>query len=175
MKKVFVLGGARSGKSTFAEALLADRPAVDYVATAPHRPDDREWAERVRLHKERRPANWHTIESHDVASILRSQGAPVLVDCIGVWLTSAMDRAGLWEERPGAEGALRIATGELVTAWADSKREVVAVSNEVGMGVVPATSSGRRFRDDLGRLNMNLAATADEVYLLVAGLPQRLK
>lgn len=175
MTKVFVLGGARSGKSTFAEGLMADRAAVDYLATAPHRPDDREWAERIRIHRERRPSHWNTIESHDVASALRASGAPMLVDCIGVWLTTAMDRAGLWEDRPGAEGALRIATAELATAWADSRREVVAVSNEVGLGVVPATESGRRFRDDLGRLNMSLAATADQVWFLVAGLPQRLK
>lgn len=175
MTRVLVLGGARSGKSTYAESLLAERSAVDYLATAPNRPDDLEWAQRIRLHKARRPAHWNTIESHDVAGALCSQGAPMLIDCIGVWLTTAMDRAGLWQGRPEAEESLARATAELAAAWADSRRDVVAVSNEVGLGVVPATESGRRFRDDLGRLNMTLAAAADEVYFLVAGLPQRLK
>ena len=175
MTRVLVLGGARSGKSTFAEGLVAARSSVDYIATAPHRPGDEEWAERVRVHRERRPEGWRTIETHDVAGVLRTAGSPALVDCMGLWLSVAMDRAGVWEQRPGADGALRIATRDLLDAWANPHRDVVAVSNEVGLGVVPGTPSGRRFRDDLGRLNMALAAAADEVWFLVAGLPQKVK
>lgn len=174
MSRILILGGARSGKSTYAESLLADRDAVDYVATAPERPGDAEWVERVRVHRERRPSGWRTLETSDVAGVLRKPGAPVLVDCLGVWLTTAMDEAGIWDEAPGADDALKRATADLVGAWRETTREVIAVSNEVGLGIVPATASGRRFRDDLGRLNMALAASADEVWFVVAGLPQRI-
>lgn len=170
-----MLGGARSGKSSYAEGLLAHRGPIDYVATAPDRPGDDEWAERVRIHRERRPEHWRTIETFDVAGVLCTAGVPVLVDCVGVWLTTAMDAAGIWDEQPGADDALASMTSELVTAWREATRDVVAVSNEVGLGVVPATASGRRFRDELGRLNMALAAASDEVWLLVAGIPTRLK
>lgn len=170
-----MLGGARSGKSTYAEGLLSDRGPVDYVATAPDRPGDAEWAQRVQIHRERRPQDWRTIETSDVASVLRRPGVPVLVDCCGVWLTTQMDLAGVWDDAPGADQVLGAAVSDLVAAWRDTTREVIAVSNEVGLGVVPATVSGRRFRDELGRLNMALAAEADQVWFLVAGLPVRVK
>lgn len=173
--KTLVLGGARSGKSTYAESLLAGRAPIDYVATAPDRPGDADWAERIRIHRERRPAHWRTLENPDLPAVLAQAGAPVLVDCIGVWLTTQMDHAGVWSGEPGADQKLRSAVDTLVAAWSESSREVVAVTNEVGLGVIPATSSGRRFRDELGRLNMALAASADEVWFVAAGLPLRMK
>ena len=147
---------------------------MTYVATAPSYPDDPEWTERVALHRARRPAAWRTVETADVAAMLGSATGPVLVDDVGNWLTVALDRAGVWSD-PAALPAVRAETDELVAAWRAARVPVVAVSNEVGAGVVPATPSGRLFRDELGRLNARLAAESDEVVLLVAGLPVPLR
>lgn len=173
---VLVLGGARSGKSTFAESLAAQATGVDYLATADRYPDDPEWVERVRLHQERRPSNWRTIETLDVASQLRAASDRLLlVDCLTVWLTRQMDAAGIWDAAEGADASLAAATGELTQALAATSRAVVLVSNEVGQGVVPATPSGRRFRDEMGILNSRVAAICTEVHFCIAGLPLRLK
>lgn len=177
--RTLVLGGARSGKSVTAERLLADRQDVLYVATGGTRDGDGEWAARVALHRERRPASWRTAETCDLEPLLRARDrAPLLVDCLALWLTAQLDECGGWDEAEwagGGEAALRARTGGLVAAWRDSTGPVVAVSNEVGSGVVPATASGRRFRDELGRLNAAVASASDEVLLVVAGQPLRLK
>ena len=162
--RILVLGGSRSGKSRFAELLLADAEEVDYVATAAVLPDDPEWTARIAAHRARRPARWHTVETADVAAVLRRRGPAVLVDSVTLWLAAALD---------GADLEARVDT--LCAAWAESGRRVVAVSDEVGSGVVPESPAGRRFRDALGLLNQRLAATADEVHLVVAGLPLRLR
>lgn len=175
MSRILVLGGARSGKSTWAEQQLARADAVDYVATSPGRPDDAEWVERIRLHQQRRPAHWRTLETRDVAGVLERDGAPVLIDCLGTWLTAICDEVGVWTDESDADQRLAGQVEHLVRAWQLTDRHAIAVSNEVGMGVVPSSASGRRFRDDLGRLNMAMAAASDEVYLLVAGLASRLK
>lgn len=168
MTTTLVLGGVRSGKSRHAEALLGEASAVTYVATsAPASTDDPEWAERVAAHRTRRPAAWTTVESLDVADTIRSARTPLLVDCLGVWLTRRLDAIG-WE-RADAADVLADDVADLVAAWADARVDVVAVSNEVGAGVVPATASGRLFRDELGRLNTALSARADRVHLVVAG------
>lgn len=174
---MLVLGGARSGKSSYAEGLAAQAAAgVDYLATAARRPDDPEWQARIDLHQARRPADWRTIESLDVASELRRQTDRfLLVDCLTVWLTRQMDQAGVWDAAPGCDAKLLAATDELVAAFEQSARPVVAVSNEVGQGVVPATASGRRFRDEMGILNARVAAVVDRVDFCIAGLPWRLK
>ena len=106
----------------------------------------------------------------------------VLFDCVGTWLTAAMDTSGLWaaaeaggEAVRAADAALARAEDRLVAAWSATRTDVVAVTNEVGSGVVPATVSGRRFRDELGRLNTRLAAVADEVWLCTAGIPLRIR
>ncbi len=171
-----MLGGARSGKSSFAERLLAGERAVDYAACGPA-PDagDPEWAARVALHRERRPPSWRTVETLDVAGLLGRPGPPVLVDCLSTWLAGVMDECGLWSGEPGADARLAAAVDTLVAAWSGTARRVVAVSNEVGSGVVPATSSGRRFRDELGVLNARIATGSSRVWLLTAGLPQRLR
>ncbi|MDP9394678.1 MAG: bifunctional adenosylcobinamide kinase/adenosylcobinamide-phosphate guanylyltransferase, partial [Actinomycetota bacterium] len=166
-RRTLVLGGARSGKSYEAERRLLADPAVTYVATAGTRDGDAEWAARVATHRERRPSSWRTVETTDVAAVLRDARTPVLVDCLSLWLTAVMDREGAWD---GTESeGVRRAVADLVDAWRHVRVPVVAVSNEVGSGVVPATPSGRRFRDELGRLNALVAAESDEVLLTVAG------
>ena len=175
-RRVLVLGGARSGKSTWAEESLAGRDDVDYLATSASDPGDPEWAARVRAHRARRPATWRTVETLDVAGALVADAdRPVLVDCLTVWLTRAMDAAGVWEQREGADADLAARLDALVAAVGASPRHAVLVSNEVGQGIVPATASGRRFRDEMGALNRRVAAACDEVWFLTAGLPQRLK
>jgi adenosylcobinamide kinase / adenosylcobinamide-phosphate guanylyltransferase len=172
--RVLVLGGARSGKSTYAERLLADEPAVDYVATSGQRPDDPEWLQRVAEHQARRPQRWRTLETTDLEAVLTTPGPPVLIDCLTLWLTAVMDETGAWDDakwREGGRDAVHARIDALVDAWHETPRYVVAVSNEVGSGVVPSYPSGIRFRDELGRLNMRLAEIADRVMLLVAGQP----
>ena len=175
MTTTLVLGGARSGKSTWAEAQLADAVDVEYVATS-EMIDDPEWQHRVALHRERRPATWRTTETIDLVSVLASDDpAPVLVDCAALWLDRVLNSVGAWHDKDGWRDDLAGAVATLADAVAATSRRVLIVSNEVGSGVVPATSSGRLYRDELGRLNMQLAAACDEAYLLVAGLPLKLK
>ena len=171
-----MLGGARSGKSSFAERQLAGARDVDYVACGLV-PDgsDPEWTDRVALHRSRRPASWQTIETLDLAGVLGRPGPPVLLDCLTTWLARVMDGCGAWSDAPGADARLAAEVDTLVDAWRDTPRRVVAVSNEVGSGVVPPTASGRRFRDELGVLNARVAAVSPRVWLVTAGLPQRLR
>ena len=185
-RRVLVLGGARSGKSGFAERMLAgavDERPVTYAATAPRYPGDPEWAERIGRHQAQRPATWRTVETGDepaaLAELFRTAEGPVLADCLTLWLTSAMDAVRAWDEQTWASGSaperLGGLTGELIAGYAAAAGPVVAVSNELGFGLVPLDPGGRRFRDELGRLNQAFAAAADEVWLVVAGLPLRLK
>ncbi|WP_018557014.1 MULTISPECIES: bifunctional adenosylcobinamide kinase/adenosylcobinamide-phosphate guanylyltransferase [unclassified Streptomyces] len=178
-RRTLVLGGARSGKSVEAERRLSAFPDVVYVATGGIRGGDPEWAERVALHRERRPQSWRTVETCDLLPLLaEADGPALLIDCLSLWLTHAMDELGAWDDDAwagGAERELRRRVGQLTAAWRATRRTVVAVSNEVGSGVVPATASGRRFRDELGRLNVALADESEHVVLVVAGqaLPLR--
>lgn len=177
-RRTLVLGGARSGKSTEAERRLAGHPGVTYVATGGHRPDDADWAARVAAHRERRPADWRTVETTDLEPLLRAGPGPLLVDCLALWLTAVMDEAGAWEDEAwtsGARDAVAARVTALVAAWRETHARVIAVSNEVGMGVVPATAAGRRFRDELGRLNAAVADASDEVLLVVAGQVLRIR
>ncbi|MCJ1681434.1 bifunctional adenosylcobinamide kinase/adenosylcobinamide-phosphate guanylyltransferase [Streptomyces sp. APSN-46.1] len=171
-RRTLVLGGARSGKSYEAERRLAGFPEVVYVATGGSREGDAEWASRVGLHRERRPASWRTVETCELAPLLVEGGPPLLIDCLALWLTDAMDRAGAWDDAvwagPGRK-ELGERVAELIAAVRTTRRTVVAVSNEVGSGIVPATASGRRFRDELGRLNNAVAAECEHVLLVVAG------
>ncbi|MEU2351074.1 bifunctional adenosylcobinamide kinase/adenosylcobinamide-phosphate guanylyltransferase [Modestobacter sp. NPDC049651] len=186
MSRVLVLGGSRSGKSAHAEQLLAGWEEVTYLATSAGAPDDAEWAARVAAHRARRPAGWTTLETTAPSALLR-RGA-VLVDSVTTWVAALMDETGVWDTAdaggahaaPAAEGdaALDRLAGRvdaLVDNWVMTPAHVVAVSDEVGLGVVPETRAGRLFRDTLGEVNQRLAATADEVWFVVAGLPQRLR
>ncbi|MEO6879979.1 MAG: bifunctional adenosylcobinamide kinase/adenosylcobinamide-phosphate guanylyltransferase [Mycobacteriaceae bacterium] len=172
-RRVLVTGGSRSGKSALAERLLAAHGDVVYLATGPQPGGDEEWAARLAAHRDRRPPTWSTVETTDATAALADGAQPVLLDSVGTWLTAAMDDAGTWEGR--GDDRLGLAVDSLVDTWARSGRDVVAVTEEVGSGVVPATVSGRRFADELGRLNARLAAAADEVWLVTVGVGQRLK
>lgn len=167
-----MLGGARSGKSAEAERRLAACPEVLYVATGGTREGDAEWAERVALHRERRPDTWSTAETVDLTRLLTEARRPLLVDCLSLWLTAVMDASGAWDDQEwaaGAREAVRADVAALAAAWRACRVPVVGVSNEVGSGVVPPTPAGRRFRDELGRLNATIAGESDEVLLVVAG------
>jgi adenosylcobinamide kinase / adenosylcobinamide-phosphate guanylyltransferase len=184
--RTLVLGGARSGKSLTAERLLAAEPAVAYIATAA-RPestdgDDDEWRDRIAVHQARRPAGWVTVETTDLAALLGGgvpADPPMLVDCLTLWLARVMDAAGLWTATDDvaaktADVEVSRAVDELVLAWRATRARVVAVSNEVGSGLVPEYPSGRRFRDELGSLNARLAAESDAVLFVEAGLARSL-
>lgn len=167
-----VLGGARSGKSAYAEALVEghlDRhpgTAALYVATA--EAGDAEMAERIRQHRSRRGARWRTVEAPlEVAQALAQGGAaaPVLLDCLTLWLANLM-AAG---RDPAGEAERLLAAARAHPA------PVVLVSNEVGLGIVPENALARAFRDQAGRLNQRAAAAAARVVFVAAGLPLVMK
>jgi uroporphyrin-III C-methyltransferase/precorrin-2 dehydrogenase/sirohydrochlorin ferrochelatase len=176
-RRVLVLGGARSGKSATAEGMLAGNGPVDYAATgAPPGSGDAEWDARVAEHKRRRPPHWRTVETLALAEVLAAPGAaPVLVDCLTTWLARVMDDCGAWDDADGSAWVLADRIEQVLHAWRHTRRQVIAVSNEIGSGVVPETPSGRRFRDELGQLNARIAADSDEVWLCTAGIPRRLR
>ncbi|MFC5062301.1 bifunctional adenosylcobinamide kinase/adenosylcobinamide-phosphate guanylyltransferase [Actinomycetospora atypica] len=172
---LLVLGGTRSGKSAHAEALLPHEGAL-YVATA--RPveesADPEWAARIAAHRDRRPPSWETVEDVDgtvTPAVVAGRPEPVLVDDLATWVTGLLDDAG-WARDAASVASARAG---LVDAVARRTAPLVLVSAEVGLGVVPSSSAGRRFRDELGLLNQELAAVCDEVRLLVAGIALPLK
>ena len=162
-----VLGGARSGKSRHAEALVTALPRPwRYIATG--EPRDNEMAARIAEHRARRGREWQTIEApRDLAAALATvpAGAAVLVDCLTLWLSNVM--------LAGADVDAEIARFE--RALAERTGPVVLVANEVGLGIVPENALARRFRDAAGRLNQRLADRADRVVLLVAGIPMKVK
>lgn len=171
--RTLVTGGSRSGKSTEAELRLLAEPAVVYAATGPEADTERdpEWAERVALHMQRRPWWWQTEQTRELAGLLRRQRGAVLVDCLGTWLAGVMDKHGLWDESPAEDAGERVEAEvhELLEAWRTTQAYVVAVTNEVGSGVVPPTVSGRLFRDRLGLLNQWIGAESEEVAVVTAG------
>jgi adenosylcobinamide kinase/adenosylcobinamide-phosphate guanylyltransferase len=162
-----VLGGARSGKSRYAEWLIATYPPPRiYVATAEAR--DNEMAERIAAHRARRDAGWQTVEApHDLADALTAApaSAAVLVDCLTLWLSNLME-AGF---------DIDAQTASLQEALAGRAGPTVLVANEVGLGIVPDNALARRFRDLQGTLNQRLAAQAARVVMMVAGLPVAVK
>jgi adenosylcobinamide kinase/adenosylcobinamide-phosphate guanylyltransferase len=165
---VFILGGARSGKSAFAENLAVDTGLVrHYIATG--RAWDEEMTARIAHHQKARGPDWVTHEEPlDLAECLRSlnNGSNVvLVDCLTLWLTNLM----LDNRDVAAMGALLVDTLKALTA------RVVLVSNEVGLGIVPENRMARDFRDHAGRLHQQVAAIATEVYFIAAGLPLKMK
>ncbi|MFS8100115.1 bifunctional adenosylcobinamide kinase/adenosylcobinamide-phosphate guanylyltransferase [Lentzea alba] len=176
--RTLVLGGARSGKSAHAEGLLTE-PAVTYVATARRYPDDPDWDERIALHVARRPSTWHTVEASappDLPALLTAtqyEDPPILVDDLSTWLVGVLDDADAWEGN--GTDTVELHVDELVRSVATCRARLVLVTAEVGLGVIPSTRSGRLFRDHLGALNARVAEVCDEVFLLVAGIPLRLR
>ncbi|HJY19232.1 MAG TPA: bifunctional adenosylcobinamide kinase/adenosylcobinamide-phosphate guanylyltransferase [Xanthobacteraceae bacterium] len=165
-----VLGGARSGKSRYAESLIAAlpppwQPPWSYLATA--EAGDTEMAARIATHRARRGPQWQTIEApRDLVAALKSRETmPVLVDCLTLWLSNLML----------ADADIDAEIARLEAALADTGAPVVLVANEVGSGIVPDNPLGRRFRDLQGVLNQRMAARADRVVFVVAGLPLAIK
>lgn len=162
-----ILGGARSGKSTLAEERArASGRDVTYIATAEAADD--EMAERIAAHRARRPQSWRTVEApFDLPAALAEAAAParlVVVDCLTLWLANRLDQSPLGADRQALVAALHAAPGE-----------IVLVSNEVGLGIVPDSAMARRFRDAAGRLNQEVAAACERVTFVAAGLPLTLK
>jgi adenosylcobinamide kinase/adenosylcobinamide-phosphate guanylyltransferase len=168
----FVLGGVRSGKSRYAEALLSYRYDVTYLA-AGARPADPGRRPGVGgsggLPQASRQKSWTTIETTDLVAQLRAPGGPLLIDCLGTWLTAIIDRAGAWDNPHAATLIAHREGTALLAALQQTSRRVVVVSNEVGLSLVPLTPSGRVFQDELGRLNARVADVSDYVFLVVAG------
>lgn len=172
--RVLALGGIRSGKSQWAEAAItavAGRGGqVRYVATGATSSDP-DWSARVAVHVSRRPAEWSTVESTDVAGQLRANAlTATLIDDMGGWLVAAMDRHDAWNGAT-ATADLKADVDDLVDAVDAFRGPLALVSPEVGLTVVPATESGRLFADGLGTLNQRLAAACDRVVLVIAGQP----
>ncbi len=172
--RILVLGGIRSGKSEWAESVIAQsvgaEDPVRYVATGPVADDDA-WAARVAAHRARRPRHWSSVESCYLAKQLRAADSlPTLVDDVGGWLTAAMDHAEAW-----TGGSVRTDIDDLIEAVAGYRGNLVLVSPEVGLTVVPETVAGRCFADELGALNQRLADLCDRVVLVVAGQPITVK
>lgn len=168
--RTLVLGGARSGKSAYAEALVgAD---TRYVATARLDRSDADFVARIEAHRARRPSTWTSVDDTDLVQVLTESAGSTLVDDIGAWLTAAIDDAGAWTL---PRGTVSSRTDALVAAVARYPDRLVIVSPEVGQGVIPETPSGRLFRDEIGTLNQRLAQVCDAVVLVVAGLPVQLK
>lgn len=173
--KTLVTGGVRSGKSGLAEAALTGRDNVTYVACGPTLADP-DWVRRIHEHRVRRPEDWATIESADLDAVIPELSGPALIDCLGTWLTAHLDRAGAWDVPTDAwKPTLDRAVDSLVQQWQACPHDLVAVSNEVGWGVVPEHRSGRIFADYLGVVNQRIAAASDHVTLAVAGLPVTVK
>ncbi|EFX93050.1 bifunctional adenosylcobinamide kinase/adenosylcobinamide-phosphate guanylyltransferase [Streptococcus sanguinis] len=192
-KIVLVTGGARSGKSAFAEEKLADRERVCYIATGLPRGEDPEWQERIRLHQERRPASWTTQEQYaGLADWLREQSHPVyLLDCATLLTSNRLfdlidqhfpDKLELTEEhflsRQEQSFLLQLLEEEwqeLLSTIRQTDAECWIVTDEVGLGIVPETRLGRFFRDVQGKVNQLIAKEASEAYLVICGLAQQLK
>jgi adenosylcobinamide kinase/adenosylcobinamide-phosphate guanylyltransferase len=159
---IFVLGGARSGKSRHAETLLAaEPPPWRYVATA--QAFDAEMAARIATHQDRRDARWTTVEAPLDLPAALACAAPVLVDCLTLWMSNLL-LAGREPDWPA-----------LLAAMDARAATTVLVSNEVGLGIVPDNPLARRFRDAAGLLHGQLAARADRVVLMIAGIPMVVK
>ena len=168
-RSVLVLGGARSGKSSFAEQLvLSDGRKAHYIATG--RAWDDEMVERIGHHRDRRGDVWTTHEEplalSDVLQRLDDPANVILVDCLTLWVTNLM-----MEEECDVEAAIV----PLVAHAAHARAKIVFVSNEVGLGIVPENRMARKFRDHAGRLHQQIAAAAREVYFIAAGLPLKMK
>ena len=171
---ILVLGGARSGKSAFAERLAAQVGRVLYVATAEALDEDME--RRIANHRNQRPPEWDTLEEpRDLVSVLPSAIGgydTCLLDCLTLWVSNLLLSM---EDSPNAEQEILLAAHQLMEVTEQSSATWIVVSNEVGLSVVPSTRLGAVYRDALGRVNQVVAARADKVYFMVAGLALEMK
>ncbi|MEW6007769.1 MAG: bifunctional adenosylcobinamide kinase/adenosylcobinamide-phosphate guanylyltransferase [bacterium] len=166
MKKIFITGGARSGKSKYALEMAKEIGGeVTFVATCI--PDDSEMRERIEEHKKMRPKEWHTIEeSLNLPKAIAKISTPVIiVDCLTLWIANLME----------AKMDVVEASKDLFCALKKVRKTAIVVSNEVGSGIVPDNRLAREFRDMAGVVNQQMAQIADEVYLMVAGIPVKIK
>lgn len=167
-RSLFVLGGARSGKSRYAQA-RAEAIAGRHIFIATAEAHDAEMRDRIARHRADRDERWQTVEApHDLAAALDAADdadAVVLVDCLTIWISNLML----------AEADCEAATRELCEAIRQFEGQLILVANEVGLGIVPDNVLARRFRDEAGRTNQAVAAAVQEVQMIFAGLPQRLK
>ncbi|AZR74645.1 bifunctional adenosylcobinamide kinase/adenosylcobinamide-phosphate guanylyltransferase [Anoxybacter fermentans] len=188
MGLTLVTGGARSGKSKFAEKLVSHYLALNkeesvlYIATAVA--FDEEMKERIRRHQAQRPAHWRTVEQYRGLSEVfkRSKEKVILLDCITLMISNLLFEAGLNEERPNlkevelVEKAIVNEINEMLREIKKLKdREIILVTNELGMGLVPAYPLGRIFRDIAGRVNQRIAEVSDRVYFMISGIPTLIK
>ncbi len=183
-KITFITGGARSGKSTFAESLLSDKTDVLYIATAIG--FDEEMKERIAMHRARRNPDWETVEVYrdfkdSLADRLRGKGF-ILFDCITIMISNLMilDSGVDWDNADAEtidaiEQKIRNEVGSFISLARGFRGESFVVSNELGMGLVPSYPLGRHFRDIAGRVNLMLASEADAVFFLVSGIPLKIK
>ncbi|MDI3547491.1 MAG: adenosylcobinamide kinase / adenosylcobinamide-phosphate guanylyltransferase [Halanaerobiales bacterium] len=183
-KIILILGGARSGKSKFAEMVAWSKGGAEviYLATSEVRDDEME--ERIRKHRQTRPATWETVEEpYQVSRVLADlpAGRVVLLDCITVLISNLLlqgENVGIEEkefEPAGKEPEVMQEIKAIIAAARKKKLDLILVSNEVGQGLIPMYKLGRQYRDIAGRVNQLLAETADEVYLCIAGLPVEIK
>ena len=186
---ILVTGGARAGKSDFALKLVqglslpAEPGSTPVLFVATSEAGDTEMEERIRQHRSSRPPEWHTVEEpirlpEAVSTALRESGTRdagvVVVDCLSLWVSNML-LAGRDKEQAVIEEEILDSARRLLECYRRSRATFVLVSNEVGLGLVPPNPLGRNFRDLLGKVNQLVAANADQVYLLVAGLPLELK
>lgn len=182
-KVTLIIGGARSGKSHFAESLPRPGLKVTYVATAPKFEADPEWKVRVDAHKSRRPELWQTIETIDLNRVLNESTEQdfLIIDCLTLWCSATIDERNGWAriESNGdfaeLESELSKCFQNLTKSLAATSSQVVLVTNEVGYGIVPELVTTRFFRDQLGKLNIAVAAISGTVFQVTAGIPVRLK
>lgn len=179
-KLIFITGGARSGKSRFAEKLAGEHDQVTYIATA--QALDQEMRERIAKHQAQRPAHWVTKECplRPQAAVALVGNGCILLDCLSVWVSNLLlqhwneetEQLAAWAQ---VESTVSAQVQELLQAAADHAGTVLMVSNEVGSGLVPVYALGRAYRDLLGWVNQQVAAAADEVYWCVSGIPVLIK
>jgi adenosylcobinamide kinase/adenosylcobinamide-phosphate guanylyltransferase len=175
---IFILGGARSGKSAFAEQLAEKQTGkVLYVATA--EAGDEEMAERIEHHKAARPDHWQTLEaSREIGKAIQAwKGKPdlVVIDCLTLLASNIITALPETASQQEAEAALDLEIEALLSAYRDSSAQWIIISNEVGLGLVPPYPLGRTYRDSLGRANQHLARMADRVIFMLSGIPVTVK
>jgi len=176
--KILITGGARSGKSSYAQILAGKSgEKVLFVATAEARDD--EMRRRIEAHKANRPASWTTLETPtDVGRNIRENAGDnriILLDCITLLVNAVFNRFGENLDEKEIEAAVTEEINEIIDCIESLDKDFIIVTNEVGLGLVPANEAGRFYRDILGKANSMLAAACDEVYLMVSGLPVKVK